>query len=164
MGEEFSKQSRGCAIWICGIAALLLFVGYLLFRSLPSPIEIVSRLTSPDGKWTISDQYDSRSSNFQIILRDSSGKEIAKGTERHVDGYLIDLLSDWNADLEITNDTAGAREPTIVFPARGDRIVVAKDGLGGYPKWRLNVEDSKWHLVSASETPVKSDDESSREK
>ena len=76
MGEEFSKQSRGHAIWMCGIAALLLFVGYLLFR----------------------------------------------------------------------------------------RIVVGSDGLGGYPRWRLNVEDSKWYLVSASETPVKSDDESSREK
>lgn len=160
MGEGLSKHQGGSATWIWGVAALLLFAAYLVFRLSSSPIEVVSRLTSPDGKWSISDEYDSRSSNFQIILRDSSGKEIAKGSERHVDSYLIDLLSDWDADLEITNDTAGACEPTIVFPARSDRIIVAEHGTGGYPKWRLNAEDSKWHVITAAESPVKPDDRS----
>ena len=88
--------------------------------------KVLSQHTSPNGKWNVSEEFEGRSSCFCIILRDSAGKEIARDKSRFVSRYLIDLVSDHQSELEITDETAGEK---------------------GQPIWRLDAAHNKWHVI-----------------
>lgn len=106
----------------------------VLFVGCASDIEEVTKLKSPDGKWVLSEEYHYSTSNYQIVLRDSSRKEIAKGIERHVRRNLIDLPIDYSSQLELTNDMAGTKDQ---------------------PLWRLDLATGNWSVASGSDNEIK---------
>src|SRR4051794_19670181 len=79
---------------------------FVVGPSLRPRSEVVSSLTSPNRKWSISEEYEWRPSRFLMILRDSAGNQIASGNEHVVERYLIDEPGDWRSQLEITDETA----------------------------------------------------------
>ena len=91
-----------------------LFVAYVLNWS-----HVVVSQRSPDGKWTISAEFDGF--DGVIILRDAVGNEVARGERVGLDS------EDFKPNLNITNDTAS-----------DDNFQTS---------WRLDAATGAWHRI-----------------
>lgn len=126
--RKFFKDWDPVAVTPVSVAILgvIVFVASVVPPALRPQYEVISSRTSPNDKWSISEEYEWQPSRFRIILRDLTGKEIASGNERVVNAYLIDEPSDWGSKLAITDETAGTKDHLM---------------------WRLDPDRSKWVAV-----------------
>ena len=115
------RRKVGCATLVMACIALCVIALTLLPRR-----ELVSQEMSPNRKWSVSEEFDWRSSCYCIILRDSAGKEIARDKARLVESYLIDSILDHRSELEITDESAGEKGRLI---------------------WRLDADANEWQVI-----------------
>lgn len=90
-------------------------------------IEVVKTLTSPDGDWTISHEFDRRWGQHIVVLRHKSGHEVMRWLSQE----MVDEPTDYEPEIAITNDTAGFVDRAM---------------------WQLDTKSRRWHSVDDSGT------------